>query len=149
MGPCLKVPSGISGWNLPAWNMWGRKKWKLSGGLQLSATKKSRLEWIGVCKFYRRWRSGSFSVNSVNTNDIACPQLDSWRLIPKGIPRSNHFAKKLTLPGCSGWYDLAFLYENAFSRMPKKLTKSTVKICDMSLVQNSTKHTQCASEVSG
>jgi len=34
-------------------------------------------------------------------------------------------------------------------RKPKKLTQSTVRIGDVSLVQNSTKHPQCASEVSG
>jgi len=51
--------------------------------------------------------------------------------------------------GCFGCHKTHFLVKNAFSWKPKKLTKSTVKHGDVSLVQNSTKHPQRASETSG
>ena len=50
--------------------------------------------------------------------------------------------------GCFGCHKTHFLVKNAFSWKPKKLTQSTVRIGDVSL-QNSKKHPQCASEVSG
>ena len=53
-----------------------------------------------------------------------------------------HMAKNWTLPGCVLDDTFKhFLYENASSWKPKKPTKSTVRIGDVSLVQNSTKIT--------
>jgi len=59
-------------------------------------------------------------------------------------------AKNWIFPGCvlNDTFQHV-LYENAFSWKFKKLNKSIVWIGDQNLVQNSTKHTQCASEVSG
>jgi len=65
-----------------------------------------------------------------------------------GLPRAVLFHQKVDpSEGCSGCGH--FLVRNAFSWKPKKLTQSTVRIGDVSLVQNSTKHPQRASEVSG
>ena len=73
-------------------------------------------------------------------------------------PNKNHFqgipipyGQKLDPSGvCFGWNVLALsgkcVFENAFSWKPKKLTKSIVRNGDVSLFQNSTKHSQCASE---
>jgi len=60
-----------------------------------------------------------------------------------------HLAKILTLlRGVLDVTKLQFLVKNAFSWKPKKLTKRIVRIGDVSLVQNFTKHPQRASEVS-
>ena len=79
--------------------------------------------------------------------------LEIYRLCCYQMPTTQwytHMDKKWTLPGCVLDDTLEhFLYENAFSWKPKKLTKSIVRIGDVSLVQNSTKHPQYASEVSG
>jgi len=62
---------------------------------------------------------------------------------------SHHLTKSWTLSrGGVNVTKLHFLVKNAFSWKPKNLSKSTVRIGNVSLVQNSTKHPQRASEVS-
>jgi len=73
--------------------------------------------------------------------------LDSTHI---GLPLAVLFHQKVDpSKGCSGCHKTWFLVKNAFSWKPKKLTKSTVRIGNVSLVQNSTKYPQRASEVSG
>jgi len=54
---------------------------------------------------------------------------------------ASHTAKNLTL--------IRFITFCTETHFPEMLTKSTVRIGDASLVQNSTKHPQSASEVNG